>query len=102
MYFIPFLSTLDSGILMAMAVDRYVAICHPLRYSSILTNQNITKFSLIILANLKAISTCAAHICAVLIYYIPLIGLSVVHRYPSDSAPNIHILFETFTFFCLP
>ncbi|CAI9586892.1 unnamed protein product [Staurois parvus] len=175
MFFIPFLSTLDSGILMAMAVDRYVAICHPLRYSSILTNRNISKFSLFILArgaagitpfpllikrlpsfrrnllthsyclhqevmklscvdikvnviyglfiilytmgmdslfisisylliiktavcllaeaSLKAISTCAAHVCAVLIYYIPLIGLSVVHRYPSDSSPNIHILF---------
>ncbi|XP_072280989.1 olfactory receptor 51E1-like [Pyxicephalus adspersus] len=175
LFFIHFLSALDSGILVAMAVDRYVAICHPLRYSSILTNQNITKISLVIIvrgaagmipfpllirrhslfrrkalthsyclhqevmnlacadikvniiyglfiilyvmgidsvfisisylliiktvvclvadASMKAISTCVAHICAVLVYYIPLIGLSVVHRYPSDSVPNLHILF---------
>ncbi|KAM5124977.1 olfactory receptor 51E1-like [Mantella aurantiaca] len=175
MFFIHFLSALESGILLAMAIDRYVAICNPLRYSSILTNRNIAKISVVIMvrgavgmmplpflikrlplfkrnflthsyclhqevmrlacvdikvnviyglfiilytmgldslfisisylliiktvvclvreSSLKAISTCAAHICAVLVYYIPLIGLSVVHRYPNNSAPNIHILF---------
>ncbi|XP_018430149.1 PREDICTED: olfactory receptor 51E1-like [Nanorana parkeri] len=175
MFFIHFLSALESGVLVAMAVDRYVAICHPLRYSSILTYRNIAKISLVIIvrgaagmtplpllikrlsvfqrntlthsyclhqevmklacvdikvnviyglfiilytmgidavfisisylliiktvvcllaeASLKAISTCAAHICIVLVYYIPLIGLSVVHRYPNVSVPNLHILF---------
>ncbi|XP_077323126.1 olfactory receptor 51E1-like [Lithobates pipiens] len=175
MFFIHFLSALDSGILVAMAVDRYVAICHPLRYTSTLTNRNIAKISLVIIirgvagmtplpllikrltlfqkyslkhsyclhqevmtlscvdynvniiyglfiilytmgmdslfisisylliiktavcllaeASLKAISTCAAHICAVLVYYIPLIGLSLVHRYPNASPPYLYILF---------
>ncbi|XP_018430150.1 PREDICTED: olfactory receptor 51E1-like [Nanorana parkeri] len=174
MFFLHFLSALESGILVAMAVDRYVAICHPLRYTAILTHQNITKISLVNIArgmavmipipliikrlplwrsnnlihsyclhqevmklacadigpniiygmfviasvmgidsvfisisymlivkavvclvkesSLKAISTCAAHICAVLAYYIPLIGLSVVHRIP-NSDPNLRILF---------
>lgn len=175
MFFLHFLSALESGILVAMAVDRYVAICHPLRYTAILTHRNITKISLVNLArglavmipipliikrlpewksdllthsyclhqevmklacgniraniiygmfviasimgidslfisvsylliikeavglvkesSLKAIGTCAAHICAVLVYYIPLIGLSVVHRYPTASAPYLYILF---------
>uniref|UniRef100_A0A1B8Y4T3 Olfactory receptor n=1 Tax=Xenopus tropicalis TaxID=8364 RepID=A0A1B8Y4T3_XENTR len=176
MFFIHFLSALESGILMAMAVDRYVAICHPLRYSSVLTESTLIKISLTILlrgalfmipipllikrlpfcqknvlthsyclhqeimnmtsadnkvnvvyglfiilfimgmdsifialsylliiravvdlveeASLKAFSTCAAHICAVLMYYIPLIGLSVVHRFGiNEEFPNLHIFF---------
>ncbi|KAJ6664803.1 hypothetical protein lerEdw1_005775 [Lerista edwardsae] len=32
---------LDTGILLMMALDRYVAICHPLRYADILTNKNL-------------------------------------------------------------
>ncbi|KAM4796262.1 uncharacterized protein WCC33_001410 [Rhinophrynus dorsalis] len=176
MFFIHFLSALESGILVAMAVDRYVAICHPLRYSSIFTTKTITKTGVVILArgvavmmpipflikrlpycrnnllthsfclhqeimklacadfkvnivyglfiilsvmgidslfislsyllilravlglveeaSLKAFSTCAAHICAVFVYYIPLIGLSVVHRFkPNDVFPNLPIFF---------
>ncbi|XP_040278504.1 olfactory receptor 51E1-like [Bufo bufo] len=175
MFFIHFLSALESGILLAMAVDRFVAICHPLRYSSILTSQKLWEISAMILvrgalglipfpllikrlplwknirlthsyclqqevmnlacgdirvniiyglfiilsimgidslfisfsymliiktvlglveeASMKAFSTCASHICAVLVYYIPLIGLSVVHRFKSNTMPNLHILF---------
>lgn len=175
MFFLHFLSALESGMLVAMAVDRYVAICHPLQYTAILTHTNITKISLMIVgraaavmipipliikrlplwrsnhlthsyclhqevmklacadirvniiygmfviasimgvdllfisisylliiktavclvkeSNVKAIGTCVAHICAVLVYYIPLISLSVVHRIPSNAIPNLHILF---------
>ncbi|XP_034618183.1 olfactory receptor 52E4-like [Trachemys scripta elegans] len=46
MYFVHSFSKIESGILVAMAFDRYVAICHPLRYSRILTNSVVTKIGL--------------------------------------------------------
>ncbi|XP_063297580.1 olfactory receptor-like protein I9 [Pelobates fuscus] len=36
---VHFLGSFDSFIIMLMAIDRYVAICKPLRYSSIITNK---------------------------------------------------------------
>ncbi|XP_044857364.1 olfactory receptor 52E4-like [Mauremys mutica] len=46
MYFIHCFSAMESGILVAMAFDRYVAICHPLRHSIILTNSVVAKIGL--------------------------------------------------------
>ncbi|XP_030403487.1 olfactory receptor 52R1-like, partial [Gopherus evgoodei] len=46
MYFIHCFPAVESGIFMAMALDRYAAICHPLRYSTILTNPIVAKISL--------------------------------------------------------
>ncbi|XP_065279721.1 olfactory receptor 52E8-like [Emys orbicularis] len=46
MYFIHCVSVMDSGILVAMALDRYVAICDPLRHSTILTNPVVAKIGL--------------------------------------------------------
>ncbi|XP_074840091.1 olfactory receptor 52R1-like [Carettochelys insculpta] len=46
MYFIHCFSSLESGILVAMALDRYVAICHPLRHSAILKNPMVAKIGL--------------------------------------------------------
>ncbi|XP_067102851.1 olfactory receptor 52K2 [Osmerus mordax] len=41
MFFTHFLSSVESTILLAMAVDRYVAICYPLRYAEII---NVSMF----------------------------------------------------------
>ncbi|XP_045413293.1 olfactory receptor 52H1-like [Lemur catta] len=42
-FFLHFSFVVDSAILLAMAFDRYVAICFPLRYSTILTPQVVIK-----------------------------------------------------------
>ncbi|XP_029457643.1 olfactory receptor 52K1-like [Rhinatrema bivittatum] len=175
MFFIHSFAAIESGFLLAMAFDRYVAICNPLRYTSILTNPVIINiglsvvvravslvaplpflarrfpycgsnivhhsycehmavvklacadttfsnlygiivalflvgldlifiaFSYILIlravfrlasdeARLKALSTCASHICAILVFYVPVVLSSVVHRFGQKVAPHVHIL----------
>ncbi|XP_074834486.1 olfactory receptor 52E4-like [Carettochelys insculpta] len=49
MYFIHGFSVVESGIFVAMAFDRYVAICDPLRHSTILTNLIVSQIGLAVL-----------------------------------------------------
>ncbi|XP_044524781.1 olfactory receptor 51L1-like [Gracilinanus agilis] len=174
MFFIHTFSFTESAVLLAMAFDRYVAICHPLRYSTILTPKRIIRigitavlrsslsiiplmirlayfpfchshvlshsyclhqdmirlacadikfnviYGLVLITilwgfdalgilvsyifilrsvlsiasqkeRLKALNTCASHICAVLILYVPMIGLSLVHRFAKHASPLVHI-----------
>nr|XP_006110302.1 olfactory receptor 52D1-like [Pelodiscus sinensis] len=46
-FFLHAVSVMQSAILVTMAFDRYVAICNPLRYVTILTNARIAKLGLL-------------------------------------------------------
>ncbi|XP_012869394.1 PREDICTED: LOW QUALITY PROTEIN: olfactory receptor 51H1-like [Dipodomys ordii] len=41
---------------------------------------------------LKALNTCLSHICAVLLFYIPFIGATMIHRFGKHLSPVIHML----------
>ncbi|XP_074989107.1 olfactory receptor 51G2-like [Caretta caretta] len=41
---------------------------------------------------LRALNTCVSHLCAVLLFYTPIIGLSVIHRFGKGPSPLLQIL----------
>ncbi|KAM7181228.1 olfactory receptor 51G2-like [Macrochelys suwanniensis] len=175
MFFIHLLQCIESSVLLSMAFDRFIAICNPLRYASILTLPRIAKMGLMCVLRgvavvvplpfllrgfrycrasvlshsyclyqeamkmacsditvssiyglslallmlgldalliflsyvmilktvlsiashaecLRALNTCVSHICVVLLFYIPEIGLSVIHRFGNSSSHLLQIL----------
>ncbi|XP_060119865.1 olfactory receptor 51I2-like [Heteronotia binoei] len=175
MFFIHSFSVMDSGVLWAMAFDRFVAIYTPLQYATVLTNSRIamiglgiavrsivlvpplpillrrlpfcrpnllahpyclhpnlirlpcaditvnSRYGLLVVlftfgldflfivlsyvliaktvlglaskeGRLKALNPCISHICAVVVYYTPLIGLSIAHRFGKHASPLLHTL----------
>ncbi|XP_067401881.1 olfactory receptor 52P1-like [Emydura macquarii macquarii] len=72
-FFLYVLGATQSSVLLIMAFDRYIAICHPLRYATILTNARIAKLGLVGLIRavlfvlpmpilLRRLSFCANHV----------------------------------------
>ncbi|XP_027703041.1 olfactory receptor 52B2-like [Vombatus ursinus] len=59
MFFIPSFYVMESGILLAMAFDRFVAICNPLRYTTILANNSLVKMGLAVIARTTVVLTAA-------------------------------------------
>lgn len=185
MFFIHSFSFMESGILLAMSFDRFVAICNPLRYSSTLTHPRIARIGLavvlkstimlfpfpflikrlpicksnvlshsyclhpdmmrlacaditvnnvygffavlftygldsmfIILSYVmilktvlsiasreqrhKALNTCVSHICAVLTFYVPIIAVSVLHRFGKSAPPAVHVMMSNVYLFVPP
>nr|XP_006119296.1 olfactory receptor 52B2-like [Pelodiscus sinensis] len=58
MFFVRFGLATESDILLAMGFDRYVAICDPLRYTTVLTNANIGKIGTAIVIKSFCIVVC--------------------------------------------
>nr|XP_003421525.1 olfactory receptor 51I1-like [Loxodonta africana] len=185
LFFIHTFSSLGSGILLAMAFDRFVAISRPLQYTAILTNSRVTKMGLAALlrgvtlmiplpillkrlpfckgqtltysycihpnvmklacgqvtinifyglvlvifsfgfdflliaisyvlifkavlgiasreGQMKALNTCLSHIFIVLIYYGPLLAITVMHRINHRSSPLIHAVLGNIYLFMPP
>ncbi|XP_054669892.1 olfactory receptor 51L1-like isoform X2 [Grus americana] len=185
MFFIHTFTDIESAVILAMAFDRYVAICHPLRYSSILTNSVTTKICVAIVVRttlvqlplpilltrlcftrvsklshpyclhpdiikhagsgtrvnsiyglfvllstlgldllfvflsyllilktilniatwrerLKVLNTCISHICAVLLFFIPMICLSMMHRFSKHVSPQAYVFTANIHFLAPP
>uniref|UniRef100_A0A8C6D3B2 Olfactory receptor n=1 Tax=Moschus moschiferus TaxID=68415 RepID=A0A8C6D3B2_MOSMO len=185
MFFIHFFPLMESGVLLVMSFDRYVAICNPLRYTTILTDSRVVcmglwvitrsfcmVFSLTFLlkrlpfckANvlshayclhpdlihlpcgditinsifglfivmsifgldsslilfsyvlilrsvlaiasreerLKTLNTCVSHLCAVLIFYVPKIGVSMTARFGKHAPRYVHTVMSLIFLFVPP
>ncbi|XP_037009905.2 olfactory receptor 52Z1P [Artibeus jamaicensis] len=78
MFFIHFIFVAESAILLAMAFDRYVAICYPLRYTTILTSSAIGKIG--IAAVVRSFIICFPFI--FLVYRLTYCGRNIIpHSY---------------------
>uniref|UniRef100_A0A8C3RWU7 Olfactory receptor n=1 Tax=Chelydra serpentina TaxID=8475 RepID=A0A8C3RWU7_CHESE len=179
LFFIHSLAKFESSVLLLMAFDRFIAICNPLRYATILTPPRIAKMGLVFLLrvvatsfpypfllkrfrycrdnvlyhsycvhqevmkmacsditvnsiygfcitlltvgldslliflsyvmilktalsiashaeSLRALNTCVSHLCAVLLFYLPEIGLAVIHRFGNSSSHLLQMVLGYF------
>ncbi|XP_006185719.2 olfactory receptor 51I2 [Camelus ferus] len=175
MFFIHLFSFMESGILLVMSFDLYVAICNPLRYATVLTNARVVHMGLSVIirsfcmvfplpfllkrlpfcrtnvlshayclhpdlirlpcgditinnifglfivistfgmdsvlillsymfilrsvlaiasweGQVKPLNTCVLHMCAVLIFYVPMVGVSMAARYGKHAPAHVHTL----------
>ncbi|XP_038619725.1 putative olfactory receptor 52P1 [Tachyglossus aculeatus] len=76
LFFIHTFSIIESALLVAMAFDRYVAICQPLRYTTILTNKVVVLMGLV--ASVRA--AIMVFPCIVLIRHLTFGTHNVIHH----------------------
>ncbi|NWQ84525.1 O52B2 protein, partial [Columbina picui] len=78
MFFLHFTFSAESVILLAMAFDRFVAICEPLRYTAVLTPAVVARAGLVALLR----SFCIIFPCVFLLKRLPFCGHNVIpHTY---------------------
>ncbi|KAM4697265.1 olfactory receptor 52A5-like [Discoglossus pictus] len=83
MFFVHSFTALESGLLLAMAFDRYIAICKPLRYGSIMTNTLIIKIAILLISR----STVLIVPVAILVKCLPAFKSNVIaHSYCEHMA----------------
>ncbi|XP_062444983.1 olfactory receptor 52B2-like [Rhea pennata] len=78
MFFLHFSFSAESVVLVAMAFDRYVAICYPLQYTAVLTQSTIMKTGLVAVMR----SFCIIFPCIFLLKRLPFCGHNIIqHTY---------------------
>jgi olfactory receptor len=62
----------------------------------ILTSYTMILHTVLVIASreerIKSLQTCVSHICAVSVFYIPIIGLTMVHHFGKHLSPLVHVL----------
>uniref|UniRef100_A0A8D1R493 G-protein coupled receptors family 1 profile domain-containing protein n=1 Tax=Sus scrofa TaxID=9823 RepID=A0A8D1R493_PIG len=78
MFFIHSFTALESGFFLAMAVDRYVAICHPLRHTTMLTPARIALMGVVVVV--RGVAFFSPH--PILLKQLPYCGTRIIaHTY---------------------
>ena len=111
MFFLHGFTFMESGVLLAMAFDRFVAICDPLRYTTILTNARIAQIGMSMLTRnsavmlpvvlfVKRLSFCSSMVLShSYCYHVDLIQLSCTDN-RINSILGLFALFSTTGFDC--
>ncbi|XP_016013405.2 olfactory receptor 51A7 [Rousettus aegyptiacus] len=84
----------------------FVALCTMLDLVLIILSYMLILKTVLSIASLterfKALNTCVSHICAVLIFYVPVITLAAIHRFAKHKSPLIVILIADILFLLPP